>query len=263
MIPYMHLDIDDEDSLTERFQKNEIRKPIDFAVIRLPRISNFTDFSPFEHYANVSLRYVDRVSELHEPDVIFLPGTKSTIADLLWLRQSGLEAAILRSAAAGTPVFGICGGYQMLGKKISDPDRSEAAQISSCEGMGLLDHETVFREEKIQTQTDGTLQNVGGIFSGLNGLQFHGYEIHMGQTPGAHAAVTNSGNVYGTYIHGLFDDPGISGTIVRAVCGKKGIRFDESESFDLNHFREHQYDVLADTVRKNLNMEFLYGILEK
>lgn len=106
VIPYTHVDIDDEDSLTERFGRSTERKLLDIAVIRVPRISNFTDFSPFEHYENVSLRYVDQVSDLHRPDMILLPGTKSTIADLRWLRQSGLEAAILKAADAGTLIFG-------------------------------------------------------------------------------------------------------------------------------------------------------------
>ena len=126
VIPYLHVDIDDEDSLTERFSRQEGRRDIDLGVIRLPKISNFTDFGPFERYNNVSLRYVGSLRELGNPDMILLPGTKSTIADLLWLRQSGLEAAIQKAAAAGTPVFGICGGYQMLGRSVSDPEGAEA-----------------------------------------------------------------------------------------------------------------------------------------
>ena len=109
VMPYTHVDIDDEDSLTERFSRDTARKLLDVAVIRVPRISNFTDFSPFERYGNVSLRYVDRVADLHRPDMILLPGTKSTIEDLRWLRQSGLEAAVHKAAAAGTLVFGVCG----------------------------------------------------------------------------------------------------------------------------------------------------------
>ena len=116
VVPYTRVDIDEEDSLTERFSRTAGRKLLDLAVIRLPRISNFTDFSPFERYANVSLRYISSVGELGTPDMILLPGTKSTIADLSWLRQSGLEAAICKEAARGTPVFGVCGGYQMLGR---------------------------------------------------------------------------------------------------------------------------------------------------
>ena len=263
VIPYLHLDIDDEDSLSERFRRNETGRPLDFTVIRLPRISNFTDFSPFERYGNVSLRYVDRASDLHAPDLIFLPGTKSTIADLLWLRQSGLEAAIKKAAAAGTPVFGVCGGYQMLGKKILDPERTESAGIGECEGMGLLDHETVFHEEKVQTQTEGTLGEVNGIFSALNGQKYHGYEIHMGQDTEEKRPVVNAGNVYGTYIHGIFDEQKISDTIVRAVCAGKGILYDPAGSVDLTDYKNRQYDLLADAVRENLDMEFLYRVIGK
>ena len=261
VVPYLHLDIDDEDSLSERFRRNETGRPLDFTVIRLPRISNFTDFSPFERYGNVSLRYVDRASDLHAPDLIFLPGTKSTIADLLWLRQSGLEAAIKKAAAAGTPVFGVCGGYQMLGKKILDPERTESAGIGECEGMGLLDHETVFHEEKVQTQTEGILGEVNGIFSALNGQKYHGYEIHMGQDTEEKRPVVNAGNVYGTYIHGIFDEQKISDTIVRAVCTGKGILYDPAGSVDLTDYKNQQYDLLADAVRENLDMEFLYRVI--
>ena len=139
VVPYTRVDIDEEDSLTERFSRTVGRKLLDLAVIRLPRISNFTDFSPFERYANVSLRYISSVGELGTPDMILLPGTKSTIADLSWLRQSGLEAAICKEAARGTPVFGVCGGYQMLGRSVSDPDGVEAAGLTQIRGLGLLD----------------------------------------------------------------------------------------------------------------------------
>ena len=132
----MHLDIDDEDSLSERLKTGE-RKEIDIAVIYLPRISNFTDFSPFSRFDGVSLRYVRSLSELGEPDLIIIPGTKSTISDLKWMRQNGLEAGILRKASCGTPVFGICGGLQMLGSTISDPQGAEGG--GSISGMGLRD----------------------------------------------------------------------------------------------------------------------------
>ena len=101
VIPYTHVDIDDEDSLSERLERKTARKLVDIVVISLPRISNFTDFSPFEGYENVSLRYIDRVADLHQPDMILLPGTKSTLQDLLWLRQSGLEAADPKGCSCG------------------------------------------------------------------------------------------------------------------------------------------------------------------
>ena len=128
--PYLNIEVEDEDSLTERFSGNQEVGLIDLAVIRVPRISNFTDFNPFERMPGVSLRYVQNVHELKNPDMIFLPGTKNTMEDLLWMRQNGLEAAVLKAAASGTPVFGVCGGYQMLGETLSDPLGVEAAAAS-------------------------------------------------------------------------------------------------------------------------------------
>ncbi len=263
IIPYIHADIDDEDSLSERFRTGKTRKQIDLAVIRLPRISNFTDFSPFEHYDNVSLRYVDRVGDLHTPDMILLPGTKSTITDLLWLRESGLEAAILKAAAAGTPVFGICGGYQMMGRRICDPDHTESAGITDCTGMGLLETETVFHAEKVQTQTNGVFQNIPGLFSGLSGLSYTGYEIHMGKDESRSGPVISRGNNYGTYIHGIFDAPEISDTILKALCARKGVSFSSVHEFDLKAYKEQQYDLLAETVRNSLDMDLICRILDR
>ena len=263
VIPYMHLNIDDEDSLSERFAHTSVRKTIDIAVIRLPRISNYTDFSPFEQYENVSLRYIADPADLHQPDLIILPGTKSTISDLLWLRQSGLESEILKAAANGTPVFGICGGFQMLGKVIRDPQNTETEDISECRGMGLLDMETVFSPQKVQTQTEGVLSDVQGIFSSLNGAAFKGYEIHMGQSSADHPRIMNSGNIYGSYIHGLFDVPEISRSVLQALCERKGIAPDSIEHYDLTESREKQYDLLAKTVRGHLDMNYIYQILNR
>ena len=263
VIPYTYVDIDDEDSLTERFGRTAERKLIDIAVIRLPRISNFTDFSPFERYGNVSLRYVDQVGDLHRPDMILLPGTKSTIADLQWLRQSGLEAAIQKAADGGTLVFGICGGYQMLGRTVSDPEQVEAAGVTEIRGMGLLEMDTVFRGEKVQTQTRGVIGGVKGLLSTLNGLAYEGYEIHMGRSREKVPALNGSGNIYGSYIHGIFDAPGISDTILRALCNARDISFDALGSYDVQSYKERQYDLLADAVRGGLDMPFVYRVLNR
>lgn len=264
VIPYTHVDIDDEDSLTERFDRNSTeRKLVDIAVIRLPRISNFTDFSPFERYDNVSLRYVDKVADLHKPDMILLPGTKSTIADLKWLRQSGLEAAIQKAASAGTLVFGVCGGYQMLGRSVSDPEQVEAAGITQIPGMGLLDMDTVFLGEKVQTQTTGTFGGLQGMLAGLNGLTYTGYEIHMGRSREKLPPVQGTGNVYGSYIHGIFDAPGVSDEILKAICTQKGLDFAALGTFDLDAYKERQYDLLADAVRGGLDMDLVYRILNR
>lgn len=262
VIPYTHVDIDDEDSLSERFDRATGRKLVDIAVIRLLRISNFTDFSPFERYGNVSLRYVSSVGELHQPDMILLPGTKSTIADLLWLRQSGLEAAVQKAAAAGTLVFGVCGGYQMLGRQVSDPDGVEAAGVTELAGLGLLDMETVFLGEKVQTQTRGEFCGVTGMLDGLNGTAYEGYEIHMGRSQETLPVLNGGGNVYGSYVHGIFDAPGVSDAVLRAICRRKGVDFSALETFDVRSYKERQYDLLADAVRSGLDMELVYRILE-
>ena len=263
VIPYVHVDIDDEDSLSTRFTRDTGRKDIDLAVIRLPRISNFTDFAPFERFENVSVRYVEKVSDLHDPDMIMLPGTKSTIADLKWLRESGLEAAVLKAASAGTPIFGICGGYQMLGRTVSDPEQVEAAGISEISGMNLLDMDTLVRGEKVQTQTEGIFENIPGLFSCLNGLAYQGYEIHMGRSMERRRAVTCKGNVYGSYIHGIFDAPGVAEAILGALCRKKGLDPARLGSFDPKAYKEAQYDKLADAVRSGLDMELVYRVLNR
>lgn len=263
VIPYTHVDIDDEDSLTERFARTTERKLLDIAVIRLPRISNFTDFAPFERYANVSLRYVERVADLHSPDMILIPGTKSTIADLKWLRQSGMEAAILKAASAGTLIFGICGGYQMLGCRISDPDRVEAAGTTEIQGLGLLDMDTVFLGEKVQTQVAGTFDGVTGLLSGLNGMDYTGYEIHMGCSQEKKPPLQGRSNVYGSYIHGVFDAPGVSDGILKALCAKKGLDLSALGTFDLQEYKERQYNMLADAVRGGLDMELVYRVINR
>ena len=263
VVPYVHVDVDDEDSLTERFLSGGERKLLDIAVIRLPRISNFTDVSPFERYENVSVRYVERVSELHDPDMILLPGTKSTISDLQWLRQSGLEAAICKAASAGKLVFGICGGYQMLGSRILDPEQVEAAGVTEIAGMGLLDMQTVFRGQKVQTQTGGVFQQIPGLLSCLNGMTYTGYEIHMGRSKEAAAPVVGNGSVYGSYIHGIFDAPGVADEIRKALCRQRGISVQTLESEDPAAYKQRQYDTLAQAVREGLDMELVYRILNR
>ena len=259
VVPYTRVDIDDEDSLSERLTAGE-RKEIDIAVVSLPRISNFTDFSPFSRFSTVSVRYVRNVFELGSPDMVVIPGTKSTISDLKWMRQNGLEAEILKIASRGTPVFGICGGLQMLGKKISDPYDTEGG--GEIAGMGLLDIETVFAQTKTRTQTEGHFAGLSGQFADLDGLFYRGYEIHMGQS-GESKAVLQKDNVYGSYIHGLFDENGIAQAIVRALFARRGLIFDENAVFDVHAYRETQYDILADAVRKALDMDLVYRILEE
>ena len=151
--PYLDIQVEDEDSLTERFDRKQEAGVIDIAVIRTPRISNFTDFNPFESIPGVSLRYVKHPRDLHSPDMIILPGTKNTMGDLIWMRESGMEAAVLKEASRGKLIFGVCGGYQMLGETLSDPHGVENG--GSMKGMGLLPMDTIFAEKKTRTRVHG------------------------------------------------------------------------------------------------------------
>ena len=197
--PYLHIEVEDEDSLTERFTRKEEIGLIDLAVIRLPRISNFTDFNPFERIEGVSLRYVSSVSELKNPDMILLPGTKNTMEDLLWMRQNGLEAAVLKAAAAGKVIFGVCGGFQMLGDTLSDPLHVEAG--GTIKGMGLLPMDTVFAGEKTRTRAEGAFGKTEGVLAGIEGTRIEGYEIHMGVTTPVEGAPRFSPESFGERLY--------------------------------------------------------------
>ena len=263
VIPYTHVDIDDEDSLSTRFHTGDGRKDIDIAVVKLPRISNFTDVSPLERFESVSVRYIERLDQLHQPDMILLPGTKSTIADLLWLRQSGLEAAICQQAARGCIVFGICGGYQMLGASVRDPMGVEAAGVTEIKGMGLLPMDTVFQGEKVQQQTSGVFGEIPGALHSLSGMKYTGYEIHMGRSQQQLAPLVNQGNVYGSYIHGIFDGAGIAQAVIGDLAARKGIDPGTLTVFDPERYKQEQYDKLADAVRGGLDMDFVYRVLNR
>ena len=266
VIPWMKIDIDDEDSLAPRLEKTETGgRPLDIAVIRLPHVSNFTDFSPLEEHPAVGVRYVNRMEQLGRPDLIILPGTKNTMGDLRWLREMGLAEEILVLHGSGTAILGVCGGYQMLGRSLSDPENAESG--GTAEGLGLVPCETVFSGKKTRTRRQAVCD--AGPFAGA---RLEGYEIHMGRTRSAAAPFcimedgTEDGavaeNVFGTYLHGLFD----SGELVERVAGwlaeRKGIRIPEQKTENRAAYRNRQYDLLADTVRSSLDMKTIEQAME-
>ncbi len=278
VIPYMNLDLDDEDSLTERFDRKGGAGLVDIAVIRLPRISNFTDFNSLECVPGVDLRYVKTAGELKHPDLVILPGTKNTMEDLLWMRQNGMEAAVLKLAAQGCPVIGICGGYQMLGEHLSDPHGVEHGGV--LKGMGLLPIETEFAPEKTRTRVSGHLNQVSGLLEQASGVPFEGYEIHMGKTilrggrpltqievlaekETAQPDGCQEGNIYGTYVHGFFDREEVAKALVSALLKQKGLSAQAVEAMDMKAYKEEQYDLLAKGVRESLNMDLIYRMLEE
>ena len=259
VVPWLDLDLDDEDSLSSRFSARRAGAPLDIAVVRLPRISNFTDFNALERHPAVGLRYAARVEELGRPDLVILPGTKSTLHDLRWLRQSGLEAAIQKLAAGGTPVIGICGGYQMLGESLSDPEGAEGG--GRMAGMGLLPVSTVFRRDKTRTQAAGTFPDCGGFFAPLSGAPLEGYEIHMG-TGGGLFSVRD--RVLGTYLHGLFDSPALLQRLTALLLREKGLPEDAAgEPEDVWTYKQRQYDKLAAALRESLDLPAIYRILDR
>ena len=275
VVPYLPLELDDEDSLSERLSRREAAAEslLDVAVIRFPRISNFTDFEALEQVEGVSVRYVSRRGELGTPDMILLAGTKSTMADLRWLRQSGLEAELLKCHEKGVFLMGICGGFQMLGKRLCDPEQVEDG--GELRGMGLLDVETVFRPEKHRAQTAGTVARLSGQLEPLSGCAVRGYEIHMGETVYTETAqpfamltdgrkdgcVCADGTVCGTYLHGIFDTPELTQKLVQLLLEKKGISGTTVPAVDFAAKKEQEYDKLADLLREHLDMPKIYDIL--
>lgn len=312
VVPYMDVQIEEEDSQSgclQNQEKENYGKPeaawITIGVIRFPRISNFTDFAVFSCIPGVQVSFVSSPEELKNVDMVILPGTKSTISDLLWMRQNGLEAAILKLAEKKVPVWGICGGYQMLGEEISDPLGIEKMPegMDVCRGMGLLPLKTVFEAEKTRTLVSGAFGELDGIFGGLTGKNVEGYEIHMGQTvinreegiidtvkivdgipeicrPTAYLMECQEtsglagkqvkrdgysrGNVYGSYVHGIFDAEGLAPSIIRLLLQKKGLNPELiDKEMDYKAYRESQYDKLAQVLRDHLDMDSIYQILEE
>lgn len=268
VVPYINCDIEDEDSLSGKLRNRSVKGVIDIAAIRLPRISNFTDLDVFSQFEQVSVRYVSKAEELGLPDLIIIPGTKSTISDMKFLRESGLEAVIKKHALNGVPVFGICGGYQMLGEQISDPENAEGGAVRDIRGMGLLKTSTVFLREKTRLRTSGRFAQIQGVFSALSGLPFEGYEIHMGSTESREAPLLEpdsgavSDNVCGCYVHGIFDSDEVCAALVKSLCERRGIEFSNA-AVSRTEYKKQQFDILAKEVRQSLDMELVYKIINE
>ena len=272
VIPYLPVDIEGEDSLAQPRTSKSYDMLLDIAVISFPRLANFTDFAVLEATPGIGVRYVRKASELGSPDMVILPGTKSTIADLKWLREGGLEAAIKQLAAREVVILGLCGGYQMLGEHISDPENVEGG--GSLKGIGLLPVQTEFAAQKHRGRTTAQVLAIKGPLDRLTGAELEGYEIHMGKTalaPGAKpflllANGSTDGcvldNVYGTYLHGFFDTAACREAVFSALGEKKGISPLEP-AFDLPAYKERQYDLLAENMRQSLDMKLIYQILEE
>lgn len=282
VVPHIdQMGIDDEDSVSlEEKQAAPTEGDIRIAVIQTPKISNFTDFDALAHEKDVALYYVKSVEDLGEPDVIMLPGSKNTTEDMLYLRKSGLGEKILAHAKAGKAVIGICGGYQMLGEVIRDPQHTES-QNDEVAGLGLLGMETVFASEKLTSQVVAQCQDLHFMGQSISADNLQGYEIHMGHTAFIREADNHpftvcqrrgktcasqegtanaAGNVFGTYIHGVFDNDVFRRSVLNAIRHSKGL---EALANTRNVMAEKQqaYEHLADVVENALDMEKLYQIM--
>ena len=289
VMPYLPIDIDDEDSLSERLGRRDDTGLLKIAVVRLPHLSNYTDFAPLESDDAVNLIYTQRAEDLYNADLIILPGSKNTGGDLRWLRSCSLVIILKRRAKEGTRILGICGGYQMLGESILTEDGEE------LQGLGLLPVRTVFEDDKVTRQVQGTICTSEGIFSELEGMSISGYEIHMGRTeytvetgrscfarltgPGSDAAPDVqvnrkngcmddipdgcvSGPAAGSYVHGLFEEDGFREGFLRALCQEKGVAYGKPSPLGRQAYRQAQYDALADAVEKHLDMTKIKEIME-
>ena len=273
VVPWMDVELEDEDSVTERFHRASGQGDLDAVVVRLPHISNFTDFQALTLQPGVRVRYAEKPEELANADLIVLPGTKNTIEDLMVLRNRGLDAPIIRHARSGGMVMGICGGYQMLGNILRDPDHVES-RIPEVAGLGLLDMEMTFAERKRTVQSTGTVNCESGWLSGLNGMLLDGYEIHAGQSTFGPACIpwlkidgqidgvcNETGNVIGTYLHGLFDDGQFFAALAAHIREAKGIPDAKKPVMTQEEFREREFDRIADIVRASVDMEAIYRII--
>lgn len=285
VLPYLRdlwLPAEDSVSLEGAPTRSDPSALLDIAVIHLPRISNFDDFEPLIQEPGVSVRYVHRREQLENPDLIILPGTKSTVSDLLFLEKSGLAQEIRAKARQGVPIIGICGGYQLLGEKILDPQRVESGVVE-MQGLGLLPVDTIFTPAKATHRVKAVVLGGSWLLAGAVGAEVKGYEIHMGETKGEgkrggpflvversgrrgglealpdyDGAAHEKGHIFGTYLHGLFHNRELRVSILHALAAKKGLktlpRWGELPS------REEEYDRLAALLRLHLDIERLFSI---
>ena len=267
-IPNLYIDAEDSLVLDQSTVVGERRIELDIAVIRYPRISNFTDVDPFQVEPDCGVRYVQSVHELGKPDLVILPGSKNTLEDLRFLRENGLAEALLQLHRSGVWIVGICGGYQMLGLEVSDPFEVESS-LGNVDGLGLLPLKTDMTKEKKTVRSTGTL-----TFDNFS-CTVTGYEIHMGQTKSVGCGGTGlirleeyedgildvDRCVLGTYFHGIFHNDAFRWHLLNEIRKRKGLGALADRPL-FGELRERAYDIIADTVREHVNLEWIEEKME-
>lgn len=282
VIPYIHdhgIDEEDSVSLANLQPSGAVDAPLQIKVIQLPRISNFTDFKALRELPDTRLKYIKKGEKIGAADLVIIPGSKNAILDMLYLQEEGYAEEIRLLAEQGKYIAGICGGYQMLGEALLDPEGTEAG-MGSLPGLGLLPLVTSYDRNKLTHQVEATCIARQGFWAELNDQTIHAYEIHSGQTQLRDkqagllmiqkrsgrdveiidGAINPAGNVFGTHLHGLFDNVGFLRALLNALRGQKGLTPLRKE--DLKAYNKQlQYDQLAGIVREALDMPRLYEIM--
>lgn len=278
-MPWLEVDLEDEDSVALQKGKylRTAQREIDIAVVQLPHTSNFTDFNALAAQPDVRVRYVRHPQDLTQADLVILPGSKNTLGDLLWLRDSGMETGILQAHQQGIPLLGICGGYQMLGEAIVDEVESG---LGALPGLGLLDTVTQFARHKTTTRVEATMASaLPDWLAGASALRVRGYEIHMGETTlngrcrpvmqrekdgeqTADGAMTDDGLVFGTYLHGLFDSDDFTRALVNGLRRRKGLEALDT-TLHYAQYKAQQFDILAAAMRQHIDIEKIYHIMQQ
>ena len=271
VIPMKKIDIDDEDSLSERLKTNNVTfntKKINIAIIKLPHISNFTDFNPLSRRKEIVMKYISTPKEMEDADLVIIPGTKNTLYDLRWLKNMGFTHTNL----AKKNIIGICGGFQMLGNELIDEYGVEEGGTE--EGLKLLNFSTIFAKEKTTRQTETEIINTPDFIDLCNST-IKGYEIHMGSTidpkenPFTKSDITDNGgfvnnNIMGTYIHGMFENDNFVDAIISGLIKKTGKKVTiDTNIYDFDLYKESQYDLLADLIEESLDINAILNILDK
>ena len=271
VIPMKKIDIDDEDSLSERLETNNVTfntQKINIAIIKLPHISNFTDFNPLSRRKEIVMKYISTPNEMEDADLVIIPGTKNTLYDLRWLKNMGFTHTNL----AKKNIIGICGGFQMLGNELIDEYGVEEGGTE--EGLKLLNFSTIFAKEKTTRQTETEIINTSDFIDLCNST-IKGYEIHMGSTidpkenPFTKSDITDNGgfvsnNIMGTYIHGIFENDNFVDAIISGLIKKTGkIVTIDTNINDFDIYKESQYELLADLIEQSLDINAILNILDK
>lgn len=270
VIPYTDIDIEDEDSLSEKYKSFKLNKnsnKIKISVIKLKHISNVTDIDALSIYNDVEIQFITERSQIGNEDLLIIPGSKNTIDDLKWLKESGIAEEIIKRARTETIIFGICGGFQILGNKVKDPYHIEG-DIEELNGLGLLDLETIMENEKTLVQYNGKLVVDNGILKTLNNFEIKGYEIHQGITQGNEKNLTtdnrtifvNRDNIIATYLHGIFDNKDFTDVLLNEIRRRKGLE-EVNNNISYEEYKLKEFDKLEKLVRENVDIDEIYKII--